>query len=109
MEHQMDEKKNPLEILLDRGFAFRSFPAYPRHPGVEKYGCAALLELTPEGRLQQFSSAGLLLDTGEIALLVERQGRPVFVYKSRELPADGEPMENYRRFLRELGSILDQQ
>ncbi len=100
---------NILEILLDRGFAFRTFPAYPRHMGVEKYHCAALLELTEEGRLQQFSSAGYLLETGEIALLVERQGRPIFVYKSKEVPAEGEPIEQYRRFIEELRSILDPQ
>ncbi len=35
----------------------------------------ALLEMTPEGGIKQFSAAGLLLETGEIALLVERQGR----------------------------------
>jgi hypothetical protein len=104
----MSGTMNPLEKLLDEGFAFRNFPAYPRHLGVEKYGCAALLKLTPEGRLQQFSAAGWLLDTGEIALLVERQGRPVFVHKSRELPAQGERLENYQRFLQELRLILEE-
>jgi len=98
-----------LEILLDRGFTFRSIPVYPHHMGVEKYHCAALLELTEEGKVRQFSSAGYLLDTGEIALLIERQGHALFVYKSKELSAEGEPLENYRRFVEELNSILDQQ
>ncbi len=100
---------NALEIFLDRGFVFRNFPAYPRHLGVEKYHCAALLEVTQEGRLKQFSSAGYLLDTGEIALLVERNGQPVFVYKSKEVPAEDQLIKNYRQFLQELRSILDQQ
>jgi hypothetical protein len=97
-----------IEKLLRQGFTFRSFPAYPRHLGVEKYTCAALLERTAEGEWRQFSSAGALLEEGEIALLVERLGRSVFVYKSRELPAEGERLENYRRFMEELRSALGQ-
>ena len=96
-----------LEKLLEAGFAFRSFPAYPRHVGVEKHHCAALLEMTPDGAIRQFSSAGYLLGSGEIALLVERGGRSLFVYKSKEVPAEGEPLENYRRFLGELRAILE--
>ena len=99
----------PLEKLQRQGFSFRSFPAYPRHLGVEKYNCAALLERTAEGKWKQFSSAGTLLDEGEIALLVERGGRSSFVYKSKELAAEGERLENYRWFLEELQSALDQQ
>ncbi len=97
-----------LENLLEQGFTFRSFPAYPRHMGVEKYNCAALLELTPEGGLRQFSSAGYLLD-GQIALLVERQGRRMFVYKSKQVEAEGEPLKNFERFLKELRVALGQQ
>ncbi len=98
-----------LERLIDSGFAFRSFPAYPRHLGVVKYQCAALLEPSQEGRWKQFSSAGFLLESGEIALLVERRGEPTFVCKTKEIPAAGEPIENYRRFLAELEAILEQQ
>ena len=97
-----------IEILFREGFSFRSFPAYPRHIGVEKYNCAALLESTPEGGWRQFSSAGALLEDGEIALLVERRGQSLFVYKSKELPAEGELMENYRRFLQELRTVFDE-
>ncbi len=97
-----------LENLLERGFTFRSFPAYPRHMAVEKYNCAALLEPTPEGGVKLFSSAGYLLD-GQIALLVERKGRPMFVYKSKQVEAEGEPLENFGRFLEELRAALAQQ
>ena len=97
-----------LENLLEQGFTFRSFPACPRHLGVEKHNCAALLELTPAGGLRQFSSAGHLLD-GEITLLVERQGRGMFVYKSKQISAEGEPLESFERFLKELRATLKQQ
>jgi hypothetical protein len=97
-----------LESLLERGFTFRSFPVYPRHLGIVKYNCAALLELTPEGKWKQFSSTGYLLED-QIALLVEREGRPTFVYKSKQLPAEGEPLASLRRFEQELQSALEQQ
>ena len=100
---------DPLEKLLRQGFSFRSFPAYPRHLGVEKYNCVALLERTSDGAWKQFSAAGFLLEGGEIALLVEQKGRPVFVYKSKQVPAEGERMENYQRFLEELRSALNDQ
>ena len=97
-----------IEKLLRDGFSLRSLPAYPRHLAVEKYHCAALLELTPAGRWKQFSTAGYLID-GQIALLIERQGRRVFAYKSKELPAEGEAMENFERFQQELRAVLEQQ
>lgn len=99
---------NPLEKLLEEGFEFRTSPTYPRHVITVKYQFAALLEMTPEGRIKQFSAAGLLLETGEIALLVERQGRAAFVYKSKEVAAEPEKLENYQRFLRELRAAVEQ-
>ena len=97
-----------LEDLLQQGFSLRSFPSYPRHLGVEKYNCVALLELTPEGGWKQFGTAGYLLE-GQIGLLIERRGKPVFVHKSRQLLADGEPLENFQQFVQELQSVLRQQ
>ena len=97
-----------LEKLLHEGFTLRSLPAYPRHLAVEKYNCAALLERTPEGRWKQFSAAGYLVD-GQIALLVERDGRQVFAYKSKQAPAEGVPLDHFRRFQEELRSALASQ
>ena len=97
-----------LEKLFQQGFTLRSFSVYPRHLGVEKYNCAALLELTPKGRWKQFSSAGYLLDS-QIALLVEREGKPTFVYKSKQVPGNEKVMKDFQRFLEELGAALEQQ
>lgn len=96
---------NMLEKLTAEGFTLRSLPQYPRHLRVEKYDCGALLELTPEGKLRLFSAAGYLLD-GQIALLVERDGRPVFAYKKKQVAAEGEAMEHFRRFRQELSALL---
>ncbi|OFW16381.1 MAG: hypothetical protein A3H27_10220 [Acidobacteria bacterium RIFCSPLOWO2_02_FULL_59_13] len=97
-----------LERLLQQDFSFRNFPAYPRHLGVEKYNCVALLEMTPEGQWRQFGAEGYLLEE-QIALLVERQGQPWFVFKSKELLAEGEPLESYRRFQQELRGAMQQE
>jgi len=97
-----------LEKLVAEGFVLRSLPAYPRHLRVEKCNCAALVELTPEGKLKQFSAAGYLVD-GQIALLVERGGKQVFAYKSKQVEAEGEALETFRRFERELGEVLEGQ
>ena len=94
-----------LEKLVAEGFTLRSFPAYERHLGVEKYNCAALLEPTPEGRWRRFSAAGYLID-GSIALLVERGGKRFFVHKSKQLEAAEEPLANFERFTRELDAVL---
>jgi len=99
---------NTLEKLVAEGFLLRSLPVYPRHLRVEKYNCAALVELTPEGKLKQFSAAGYLVD-GQIALLVEREGKQVFAYKAKQVAAEGEAMENFRRFDLELGAVLEEQ
>ena len=93
--------------LIHEGFSLRSLPAYPRHLAVEKYNCAALLAFTPEGRWKQFSAAGHLMD-GQIALLVERNGRKVFAYKSKELVAEGEALESFERFQQELRTALEE-
>jgi len=93
---------------MEQDFTLRSLPAYERHLVVEKYNCAALLEPTPDGRWKRFSSAGYLLD-GQIALLVERGGRHFFVHKSKQLAAEGAPLEQFERFLKELEAILSSQ
>ncbi len=96
---------NMLEKLAAEGFTLRSLPQYPRHLRAEKHDCGALLELTPEGKLKLFSASGYLLD-GQIALLVERGGRQVFAYKTKQVEAEGETMENFRRFQQELNALL---
>ena len=97
-----------LERFLQTGFTFRNFPTYPRHLGVEKHNCIALLEWSAEGRWKQFSSAGYLVDD-QIALLVEREGKPTFVYKSKQVLAEGAVMENFLQFQQELHCLLEQQ
>jgi hypothetical protein len=94
-----------LEKLAARGFSLRQSPRYERHLIVEKHGCAALLEPTPEGRWRKFSAPGYLID-GQIALLVEREGTRFFVHKSKQIAAAGEELASFQRFVRELDDAL---
>jgi hypothetical protein len=94
-----------LEKMVEQGFTLRSFPAYERHLGIEKYGCAALLEPTLEGGWRRFGSAGHLLND-QIALLIERGGRRYFVHKADQVPAEGERLAKFQRFLKELDAAL---
>ncbi|MBI4459477.1 MAG: hypothetical protein HY648_05410 [Acidobacteria bacterium] len=73
-----------------------------------KNNCIALLQWNEEGRWEQFSAAGYLVD-GQIALLVEREGKLSFVHKARQIPAEGDLPENFLQFQRELRSILEEQ
>lgn len=104
---------------MESGFTLRTFQAYPRHLGVEKNNCIALLELTPEGRWRQFSSPGYLIE-GQIGLLVEgaqadsgaqpglRECKR-FVYKAKSIPAEGAVWQNYVAFREELSRLLSDQ
>ena len=94
-----------LENLVDAGFSLRSLPAYPRHLAAEKYNFVALLEWAKDNRWRQFSSAGMLID-GQIALLVERDGRSSFVCKSKQVSADDAMMGQYHQFQHELDNVL---
>ncbi|MSO21598.1 MAG: hypothetical protein EXQ56_14325 [Acidobacteria bacterium] len=91
--------------LVRREFTFRVFEAYPKQLGAVKYNCVMLLDLLPDGRWTRFSAPGLLIDE-QIGLLIERNGRQVFVHKAQEVPAEGAPLENYRRFVQELEELL---
>ena len=104
----LGDRMHVLEKLAAEGFTLRQSPRYERHLIVEKHGCAALLEPTPEDRWRQFSAPGYLID-GQIALLVERNGGRFFVYKSHRIPAEGDVLAGFERFVQELNTILNHQ
>ena len=97
-----------LPILLERGFRFRSFEAYPRCVGVQRDNFVALVETTPQGGLRLFGTSGYLI--GErIAMLVERGGQSVFESKGERIPASPEMLEAFQRFQRDLRATLETQ
>ena len=94
-----------LAKLLEHGFRFCDFEAYPRCVGVERNNFVALLEKTPEGGLRPQGSSGYLMG-GKIGVLVERQGQSFFQAKQEEVSATPEMLEAYRRFQEELREMF---
>ena len=94
-----------LAKLLERGFRFCDFEAYPRCVGVERNNFVALLEKMPEGGLRPQGAWGYLVD-GKLAVLVERHGQSFFQVKQAEVPATPEMLEAYRRFQEELREMF---
>lgn len=95
-----------LQALRAEGFAPLSFPLFPAHIGVQKYGCAALLKPAEGGRLELAAPAGYLIE-GNISVLVERGGEQWFVWKSRRVRATPERLVELRRFREELERELE--
>src|SRR5690349_15688193 len=99
---------NLLEELARRGFTFQVFEAYPKQLGAVKAGFIVLLDLSSAGRWVRFSSPGRLIND-QIGLLIERQGRQVFVHKSAEFAVDAEALDQFREFNREIDEALAMQ
>ena len=95
-----------LQTLLAGGFTPVSFPLFPNFVGIQKYGCAALLRLVGQGRLELAAQAGYLLE-GNISVVVERGGEKWFVWKSLEVRATPERLGRLRRFEEELTELLE--
>jgi len=95
-----------LQSLLAAGFAPISFPLFPAHVGIQKYGFAALLQPVEAGRFQLAAQPGLLLE-GNISVLVEQGGEQWFVWKSRRVRATAERLGELRRFREELQRGLE--
>lgn len=95
-----------LQTLLAGGFAPISFPLFPNHVGIEKYGCAGLLEPLADGRFRLAAQPGRVVE-GNIAVLVERGGEQWFVWKSQEVRATPARLADLRRFEAELKEALE--
>ena len=95
-----------LQTLVLEGFAVVSFPLFPAYVGVQKYGCAALLEPGADGRLRLFAQPGYLIE-GHISVIVERDRQKWFVWKSHQVRATEERLRDLRGFEEELRGRLE--
>ena len=94
-----------LESLLRADFKLVSFERFERYPAVEKEGFVALLELDGE-KVRRFGTVGYHLGNG-IAVLVERAGKKMFVWKNESVVATPDIMANYARVKSELDHLLN--
>jgi hypothetical protein len=100
----MPDPAEQLQRLYLEGFGIESFERYPNSVGVIRDGIVALFTVTPQG-LQMLGTPGLRM--GEVlAVLVEKNGRKVFQYKSEEVEATAEHLDAVRRFRDDVARLL---
>lgn len=89
-----------LQYLHQAGYEIQSFDRYPRHVGVVRGNCIALLEVTPDG-LHMIGAPGWRM--GEVmGVLIEKDGRQIFQAKEQIQEATPERLNLLRRFGEEL-------
>ncbi len=93
-----------LQQLYLAGFEFQTFERFPKCVGAVREGCIAMLVPGPEG-LQILGSAGWQMGEA-MGVLVEKDGRQVFQFKSEFVEATPERLETLARFKSDLESIL---
>lgn len=93
-----------LQQLYLAGFEFQTFERFPRCVGAVRDGCIALLVPAPDG-LQILGSPGWQMGEA-LGVLVNKDGRQVFQFKSEFVEATPERLEALARFKSDLGAIL---
>ena len=94
-----------LERLATRGFAIVAFPLYASAIGVRRGSFAVLLVPVEGGALRILGDPCYLID-GNLSVRVSRQGRPVFVWKSREVEVTPELLVELSRFAADVSGLL---
>jgi hypothetical protein len=98
-----------MEAVLERLAAARiqllPLVGIERHFVLERDGYAALVERTAGSGFGRMGTPGLLTEKG-LAVLIEREGRAVFVAKGFEETATAESIEALRVFARDLKAAL---
>jgi hypothetical protein len=95
-----------LQSLVEAGFELEIFERYPKAVGAVRDGCIALLEVGADG-LRLVGQPGWRM--GEVmGLLVEKDGRQVFQYKSETVEATPERVSALARLREELTGVLAQ-
>ncbi len=93
-----------LQRLYLAGFDLQTFDRYPKHVGVVRDGCIALLRVT-DAALRIVGAPGWRM--GEVmGVLVEKEGRQVFQAKDEIIEATPERLCALARFREELDRLL---
>lgn len=94
-----------LERLAARGFAIVAFSLYASAIGVRRGLFAVLLVPVDGGALRILGDPCYLID-GNLSVRVSRKGRPMFVWKSREVEATAELSAELSRFAADVSELL---
>ena len=98
------EQVATMNRLQSAGFDCATLAEVERYLAVEKDGFAALLEPI-EGGFRIFGQIGFRMGES-LGILVEQEGRQVFVYQEKVVDATPEMIEPYHHFRAELQSLL---
>jgi hypothetical protein len=100
----MPDSAEQLQRIYLAGFEIETFERYPSAVGVVRDGVITLLEATPIG-LHMIGAPGWRM--GDLmGVLVEKEGRMVFQWKSEIVEATSERLEALRRFRQDLQDLL---
>lgn len=93
-----------LQRIYLAGFELQTFDRFPKCIGVVRDGCIALLVPGTDG-LQVLGTPGWRMGEA-IGVLVEKDGRQVFQYKSEIVEATSERLQLLKRFKEDLRMLL---
>ena len=94
-----------LERIGAAGFSIVAFPLYAQAVGIRRGEYAVLLKPEPEGSLTFFGEPFPLIDSNP-GVRVKREGRDVFVWKSKEIGATPERLAGLAKFRDDLEELL---
>ena len=101
----MLDSAQQLQRIYLAGFELQTFEHFPKAIGVTREGCIALVEASPEG-LKIVGTPGWRM--GDVmGVLVEKDGRQVFQWKSETVDATAERLETLARFRSDLDKLLN--
>jgi hypothetical protein len=95
-----------LEGLVAAGFAVVAFPLYGNAIGVRRGDCAALLVAVEEGGLKLQGEPCYVVN-GNLAVVVIRGGRKLYVWKKTEVEATPAREEQLKGFRNDLMAHLE--
>ena len=94
-----------LERLVESGFTPVAFPLYPNAIGIRRGPVAALLEPEEGNGLRLVTPASYMLE-GNFSVRIHRDGREWFVWKSRQIEATPDRLQEVARFSSDLSALL---
>lgn len=99
-----ENQRAALERLLRAGFRFMTLERVERHLAAERDGFVALLDLSGS-QVQLFGQIGRAM-RGGLGMLIEQQGRKVFVCHEEVVEASDDLLNRYAQFKAELCRLL---
>jgi hypothetical protein len=107
MQELSQRQMQTLERLFAAGFRPVAIPPYESALCVRRGECAAVLKPTGDAGLQLLAPPTFLLD-GNLSVKLRRGRGEVFVWKSKEVQATPERLQELDRFANELRTILEE-